>query len=78
MTRGEWEECVYVGGLFVHVAKKEGLMGVAKTIVYIDPEVSVSDGPGGRRHQCGITNSTSVEYPTAKYNKEPIRDWVSH
>ena len=43
LARGEWEECVYVGGLLVHVAKKEGLMGGEEAIVDIDPEVSVSD-----------------------------------
>ena len=43
LARGEWEECVYVGGLLVHVAKKEGLMGGEEAIVDIDPGVSVSD-----------------------------------
>lgn len=43
LARGEWDECVYVGGLLVHVAKKEGLMGDDEAIVDIDPEVSVSD-----------------------------------
>jgi hypothetical protein len=43
LARGEWDECVYVGGLLVHVAKKEGLMGGDEAIVDIDPEVSVSD-----------------------------------
>ena len=43
LARGEWEECVYVGGLLVHVAKKEGLMGDEEEIVDIDREVSVSD-----------------------------------
>jgi len=42
LARGEWDECVYVGGLLVHVAKKEGLMGDDEAIVDIDPEVSVS------------------------------------
>ena len=43
LARGEWDECVYVGGLLVHVAKKEGLMGDDEAIVDIDPEVSVSE-----------------------------------
>jgi len=43
LARGEWDECVYVGGLLVHVAKKEGLMGDDEAIVDVDPEVSVSD-----------------------------------
>jgi hypothetical protein len=43
LARGEWDECVYIGGLLVHVAKKEGLMGDDEAIVDIDPEVSVSD-----------------------------------
>jgi len=43
LARGEWDECAYVGGLLVHVAKKEGLMGDDEAIVDIDPEVSVSD-----------------------------------
>jgi hypothetical protein len=43
LARGEWDECVYVGGLLVHVAKKEGLMGDDEAIVDVDPEVSVSE-----------------------------------
>jgi len=43
LARGEWEECVYIGGLLVHVAKKEGLMGGEEAIVDIDPEVSVGE-----------------------------------
>ena len=43
LARGEWDECAYVGGLLVHVAKKEGLMGDDEAIVDIDPEVSVSE-----------------------------------
>ena len=43
LARGEWDECVYVGGLLVHVAMKEGLMGDDEAIVDIDPEVSVSE-----------------------------------
>jgi len=43
LARGEWDECVYVGGLLVHVAKKEGLMGDGEAIVDIGPGVSVSD-----------------------------------
>ena len=43
LARGKWDECVYVGGLLVHVAKKEGLMGDDEAIVDIDPEVSVGD-----------------------------------
>jgi hypothetical protein len=40
LARGEWDECVYVGGLLVHVAK---LMGDDEAIVDVDPEVSVSE-----------------------------------
>jgi len=43
LARGEWDERVYVGGLLVHVAKKEGLMGDDEVIVVIDPEVPVND-----------------------------------
>ena len=42
LSRGEWNECVYIGGLLVHVAKREGFM-VDEAIVEVDPEVSVSD-----------------------------------
>ena len=70
LAGGEWEECVYVyvGGLLVHVAKKEGLMGGDEAIVDIDPEVSVSD----------VLEEVRVcRYSAAKYNKVSIRGWVS-
>ena len=44
LARGEWNECVYVGGLLVHVAKKEDLVGDDEAMVDVDPEVSVSEG----------------------------------
>src|SRR5258708_153483 len=43
LARGEWDECVYVGGLLVHIARKEGLMGDDEAIVDIDPEVSINE-----------------------------------